>query len=64
MEPEALKPNPHIFCHFSTGIGDAKYTPIPTWEALNKLLQEGLDNYNEMNAAMNLVLFEDAMAHM
>jgi len=63
MEPEVLKPNPHIFCHFSTGIGDAKYTPIPTWQALNKLLQEGLDNYNEMNAAMNLVLFEDAMSH-
>jgi dynein heavy chain len=30
---------------------------------LNKLLTEALDNHNEMNAAMNLVLFEDAMAH-
>lgn len=30
---------------------------------MNKLLEEALESYNEVNAAMNLVLFEDAMSH-
>uniref|UniRef100_H2YYB5 AAA+ ATPase domain-containing protein n=1 Tax=Ciona savignyi TaxID=51511 RepID=H2YYB5_CIOSA len=59
----AVRPDPHIYCHFATGIGDPKYYPIPSWESLNRLLVEALDNYNEMNAVMNLVLFGDAMAH-
>lgn len=37
--------------------------PVADWPSLNKLLLEALDNYNELNAAMNLVLFEDAMHH-
>ena len=37
--------------------------PVADWPTLNKLLLEALDNYNELNAAMNLVLFEDAMEH-
>ena len=45
------------------GIGDPKYLPVPDWPTLNKLLVEALENYNELNAAMNLVLFEDAMEH-
>ncbi|KAM9412460.1 dynein axonemal heavy chain 17-like [Salvelinus alpinus] len=54
---------PNIFCHFAQGIGEPKYFPIPDWVVLNKLLLEGLDSYNEVNAVMNLVLFEDAMSH-
>lgn len=61
---DILKPNPHIFCHFATGIGEPKYMAIPSWDTARSLLEEGLDNYNEMNATMNLVLFEDAMSHM
>ena len=30
---------------------------------LSKLLNEALDSHNELNAAMNLVLFEDAVSH-
>ena len=30
---------------------------------LSRLLKEALESYNEINAAMNLVLFEDAMMH-
>ena len=30
---------------------------------MNKLLVEALEQYNEVNAQMNLVLFEDAMSH-
>ena len=52
-----------IFCHFAQGIGDPKYLPVEGWTELNKILVEALDNYNELNAAMNLVLFEDAMSH-
>ncbi|NXJ83957.1 DYH17 protein, partial [Trogon melanurus] len=54
---------PNIFCHFAQGMGDPKYLPVPSWPALSKLLGEALDSYNDVNAAMNLVLFEDAMSH-
>ena len=37
---------------------------MPSWESLNKTLEEALDSYNEINAIMNLVLFADAMNHM
>ncbi|NWH49049.1 DYH9 protein, partial [Fregata magnificens] len=53
----------NVYCHFAKGIGEPSYKPVPTWEELNQILVEALDNYNEVNAAMNLVLFEDAMCH-
>nr|XP_033200758.1 dynein beta chain, ciliary-like isoform X1 [Bombus vancouverensis nearcticus] len=52
---------PIIYCHFAEGIGEPKYMPIKDWQQLTKLLDEALVNYNELVAAMNLVLFEDAM---
>ena len=55
--------NPLIFCHFAKGIGEPKYMPIPSWDNLNKILVDALKGYNELNAAMDLVLFEDAMSH-
>ena len=55
--------DPLIYCHFATGIGEPKYMPVSTWESLKKLLEEALESYNEINAIMNLVLFEDAMQH-
>ncbi|KAG7325031.1 hypothetical protein KOW79_011347 [Hemibagrus wyckioides] len=54
---------PNIYCHFAQGTGNPKYFPITDWTALNKLLTETLESYNEVNAVMNLVLFEDAMSH-
>lgn len=54
---------PNIYCHFAKGVGDPKYCQIDGWTSLNKLLTDALENYNEMNAAMNLVLFEDAMCN-
>ncbi|XP_065549706.1 dynein axonemal heavy chain 17 [Lathamus discolor] len=60
---DVLFAKPNIFCHFAQGMGDPKYLPVPSWPALNKLLGEALDSYNEVNAAMNLVLFEDAASH-
>ncbi|XP_062567134.1 dynein beta chain, ciliary-like [Saccostrea cucullata] len=54
---------PLLYCHFAQGVGDPKYNPVEGWPELNKILVEALDNYNELNAVMNLVLFEDAMMH-
>ncbi|XP_049878702.1 dynein beta chain, ciliary [Pectinophora gossypiella] len=54
---------PNIYCHFAGGIGEPKYMPIASWEQLNKLLTEAMASYNDLIAAMNLVLFEDAMMH-
>ncbi|XP_069786101.1 dynein axonemal heavy chain 17-like isoform X2 [Narcine bancroftii] len=63
MDESSLFQKPNIYCHFATGIGEPRYLPVDNWPHLNKLLVDALDNYNEINAAMNLVLFEDAMAH-
>lgn len=63
MPEDVIFKQPLIYCHFASGIGDPKYLPVESWSSVNKVLLEALDNYNELNAAMNLVLFEDAMAH-
>ncbi|XP_037134453.1 dynein heavy chain 9, axonemal [Syngnathus acus] len=53
----------NLYCHFAHGLGEAKYMPVESWSSLSKNLLEVLDSYNEVNATLNLVLFEDAMAH-
>ena len=63
MSPPALFPEPLIFCHFAQGVGDKIYDRIANFPDLSGLLNGALDEYNETNAAMNLVLFEDAMRH-
>lgn len=63
MDSDAVKAEPLIFCHFASGIGEPKYLPVASWEVLNKTLVEALESYNDVNTAMNLVLFEDAMQH-
>lgn len=55
--------NPLMYCHFAEGIGESKYLPVDSWATMNKLLEEALSQYNDLIAAMNLVLFEDAMHH-
>lgn len=39
------------------------YTPVPTYESLKKDLEDKLAEYNETNAVMDLVLFQQAMEH-
>ena len=63
MDEESLNLNPLIFCHFAMGIGEPKYSMVSNWDNLKKILDEALESYNEVNAVMNLVLFEDAMQH-
>lgn len=54
----------NLYCHFARGLGEARYMAAESWSSLSKTLLEVLDSYNEVNATLNLVLFEDAMAHM
>lgn len=54
----------NLYCHFARGQGEARYMAVESWSSLHKTLLEVLDSYNEVNATLNLVLFEDAMAHM
>ncbi|XP_068092066.1 dynein axonemal heavy chain 11 isoform X2 [Hyperolius riggenbachi] len=63
IEDHILLKQPLIFSHFANGVGEPSYMPVQGWDALRKTLDEALDSYNELNAAMNLVLFEDAMQH-
>uniref|UniRef100_A0A4W2DC87 Dynein axonemal heavy chain 11 n=1 Tax=Bos indicus x Bos taurus TaxID=30522 RepID=A0A4W2DC87_BOBOX len=58
-----LLQQPLIYCHFAKGSQDPCYMPVKDWEVLKTFLTEALDDYNELNAAMHLVLFEDAMQH-
>lgn len=39
------------------------YAAVPTYEALKKSLEDKLAEYNETNAVMDLVLFQQAMEH-
>ena len=63
MSPPTLFAEPLIFCHFAQGVGDKSYDRVLNFTDLSPLLNGALDEYNETNAAMNLVLFEDAMRH-
>ena len=64
MDTLALNEKPLLYSHFAKGIGDPKYFSVSSWGGLSKILVEALESHNEVNAVMNLVLFEDAMSHM
>jgi dynein heavy chain len=63
LEEEKLVEEPNIFCHFAQGSGESKYSPTKSWKTLFDVQSEALNNYNDVNAAMNLVLFHDALEH-
>ncbi|XP_031759446.1 dynein heavy chain 11, axonemal [Xenopus tropicalis] len=63
VEHQVFSQQPLIFCHFANGLDTQSYMPVKGWEVLRKTLAEALNSYNELSAAMNLVLFEDAMQH-
>jgi len=63
LEEEKVTEQPNIFCHFAQGSGESKYSPTKSWKALFEVQSEALNNYNDVNAAMNLVLFNDALEH-
>uniref|UniRef100_A0A6I8NYC7 Dynein axonemal heavy chain 11 n=1 Tax=Ornithorhynchus anatinus TaxID=9258 RepID=A0A6I8NYC7_ORNAN len=63
VENHILLQRPLIYCCYANGLRDPRYLPVKDWEGLKKILTEALESYNELNAAMSLVLFEDAMQH-
>jgi dynein heavy chain len=56
-------PEPLIFANFVGGLDEKLYDQFPSTEALSKMLNFALSEYNDVNAVMPLVLFEDAMKH-
>ena len=65
IKEEQLHEEPLIFTSFiSAAQGHEKaYLPIEDTEVLKKVLEDKLFEYNESNAAMELVLFQQAMEH-
>ncbi|XP_019728452.1 dynein heavy chain 11, axonemal isoform X3 [Hippocampus comes] len=63
VEDEKVTKQPLIFCHFAQVGKESFYTTVTDWCMLRTILTDALESYNELNAAMNLVLFEDAMQH-
>ncbi|KAG8139083.1 hypothetical protein E2320_001864 [Naja naja] len=63
VEDHVLLQKPLTYCHFANGVANHNYMPVKDWEMLRKILLEALENYNEINASMNLVLFDDAIQH-
>jgi dynein heavy chain len=56
-------PEPLIFANFVASLDEKNYDQFPNSEAMSKRLQEALREYNDTNAVMDLVLFDDAMKH-
>jgi dynein heavy chain len=56
-------PEPLIFAYFVGGLDDKLYDQFPNMDALALRLRDALREYNELNATMDLVLFDDAMKH-
>jgi len=52
-----------VFANFVESLDEKKYDQFQSIENLSTRLQEGLREYNDTNAVMDLVLFEDAMKH-
>ena len=55
--------DPLIFCHFADNIQDKYYDMVTNMNKMSRTLEDALREYNETNATMDLVLFEDAMKH-
>lgn len=56
-------PEPLIFANFVASLDDKMYDRFPSQQAMSTRLAEALRDYNDTNAVMDLVLFEDAMKH-
>jgi len=56
-------PEPLIFAYFVQGLDDKLYDQFPKMDDLSFRLKEAMREYNDCNATMDLVLFEDAMKH-
>jgi len=55
--------DPLVFCHFADNIQEKNYDMVASIAKMSHVLEDALREYNEINAVMDLVLFEDAMKH-
>ena len=63
LDQSVVFPSPLIFCHCWKDLDEKSYNKIESIDSLSQILNGALASYNETNAAMNLVLFQDAMQH-
>uniref|UniRef100_A0A3P8V3P1 Dynein axonemal heavy chain 11 n=1 Tax=Cynoglossus semilaevis TaxID=244447 RepID=A0A3P8V3P1_CYNSE len=63
LEDKCVTRQPLIYWHFSQTGEESSYAPVTDWSVLSTVLTDALESYNDLNAAMDLVLFEDAMQH-
>jgi dynein heavy chain len=54
---------PLLFCNFVESIENPVYDQVVCLHSMSDVLEDALREYNETNATMDLVLFEDAMKH-
>lgn len=54
---------PLLFCNFVESVENPIYDQVTCLHTLSDVLEDALRDYNETNATMDLVLFEDAMKH-
>ena len=54
--------DPLVFCHFASG-DEMQYDQVTNLEDVKSTLEGALADYNEINAVMDLVLFNDAICH-
>jgi dynein heavy chain len=55
--------DPLVFCHFAESVQDKVYDMAKSMNKMSHVLEDALREYNETNATMDLVLFDDAMKH-
>ena len=60
---QGTSPEPLVFAQFVEGLEEKKYDQFQSLDQLSERLAEALREYNDTNAVMDLVLFEDAMKH-
>ncbi len=60
-----LEERPLLFTSFMASSADDTplYTQAASYDALKKVLEDKLNEYNETNAVMELVLFQQALEH-
>ncbi|KAI9189291.1 Dynein heavy chain 9, axonemal [Blastocladiella emersonii ATCC 22665] len=63
QEQNVILAEPLIYTHFACRIAGPSTAAPKDWPSLKKLLEGALDQYNEMSAAMDLVLFDGAIFH-
>ena len=59
----AKTPEMLVFAHFANGLNSNQYDQFKDLPTLQEALGDAMKEYNEINAAMDLVLFEDALKH-